>query len=72
MQKLALTELRQKLPNYLGRVAKDERFQITVRGKIVARLEPEVNEAEAALQRLIALRSQSVVVNLLLENIPKV
>lgn len=69
MQQVAMTDFRQHLPAYLQRVASGERFQITVRGRIVARVEPEQNESEAAYQRLLALRSQSQVGDLL--NAPK-
>ncbi|TXH03142.1 MAG: type II toxin-antitoxin system prevent-host-death family antitoxin [Candidatus Moraniibacteriota bacterium] len=65
MQQIAMTDFRQHLPTYLNRVAGGERFQITVRGKVVARIEPEQDQAEAALQRLIALRSQAIVGDLL-------
>ena len=65
MQQIPMTDFRQHLPTYLNRVISGETFQITVRGKVVARLEPEVDEIEAARQRLQALRAQSFVGDLL-------
>ncbi len=59
MQQINITELRLHLPVYLDRVRRGEQLQVTVRGQVVARLIPEQNPADAARDRLIALRSQS-------------
>jgi prevent-host-death family protein len=56
---VSITELRQNLPSYLDRVAAGEAFLVTVRGKIVARLAPEIDAAEAAYQRILTYRQQS-------------
>jgi prevent-host-death family protein len=50
---MAQTELRQNLSAYLRRVKAGERFEVTVRGVPVARLEPLV-PADASLARLEA------------------
>jgi prevent-host-death family protein len=56
---VSITELRQNLPSYLDRVEAGETFLVTVRGKVVARLAPEADAAEAAYQRILSYRSQS-------------
>ena len=61
MIKVNITKFRQNLPSYLTRVAAGEQFQITVKGKVVARLEPDLDEAELARKRLGDYRGQSVV-----------
>ena len=58
-QAVNITELRQNLPSYLDRVATGESFLVTVRGKVVARIQPELDEAEAAYQRLLSYRENS-------------
>jgi len=55
-----VTELRQHLPSYLDRVQLGEEIEITSHGKLIARLVPVRDEAAAALERLIALRGQCV------------
>lgn len=56
-----ITELRHNLSIYLNRVEAGESFLVTVRGKVVARLAPETNAAEAAYQRILEYRSQTLV-----------
>lgn len=56
-QSVNLTELRQNLPSYLDRVKAGESFLVTVRGEIVARIQPEVDPAEEAYQRLLSYRN---------------
>jgi prevent-host-death family protein len=51
-----VTELRQNLPAYLEQVRKGKEVQVTVHGRVVARLVPEQDEQAAARQRLEALR----------------
>ncbi|MBI2313462.1 MAG: type II toxin-antitoxin system Phd/YefM family antitoxin [Betaproteobacteria bacterium] len=58
MTQVNVTELRQHLPDYLERVKKGEEVQITVHGKVVARLIPEAEQAEAARKWLIGLRGK--------------
>jgi len=58
MSKVNVTELRQNLPAYLEQVRKGEELQVTVHGKVVARLVPEQDEQAAARQRLAALRGK--------------
>lgn len=56
MEDIKLTELRQNLPAYLKQVEQGRELRITSRGKVVARLVPAENAAEAARARLKALR----------------
>jgi prevent-host-death family protein len=53
-----VTEFRKHLPEYLKKIQQGEEIQITNRGKVIARVVPEVDEAEAARQRLLALRGK--------------
>ncbi len=50
-----VTELRQKLPQYLARVQGGERLQVTSRGKVIAQIAPPApsgDETTAARARL--------------------
>jgi len=50
-----VTELRQKLPEYLARVRGGERLRVTSRGKVIAEIAPPAasrDEAAAARARL--------------------
>ena len=58
MMHVNVTELRQHLPSYLDRVQLGEEIEITSHGKLIARIVPVRDEAAAALERLIALRGQ--------------
>jgi prevent-host-death family protein len=58
-QAVNITELRQNLPGYMERVEAGESFLITVRGKVIARIQPEIDPAEAAYQRLLSYRENS-------------
>jgi len=58
MMHVNVTELRQHLPSYLDRVQLGEEIEITSHGKLIARIVPIRDEAAAALERLIALRGQ--------------
>ncbi len=61
MSKVSITELRQNLPAYLARVRKGDEIQVAVHGKVIARIVPEVDAAQAARQRLLALRKKAKV-----------
>ena len=61
MLNVNVTELRSHLPDYLKKVRAGEEVAVTSRGKVIARLVPEVDETVVARQRLDALRGQSVV-----------
>jgi prevent-host-death family protein len=54
--KVNITELRQNLPTYLARVRKGEAVEVTVRGRVIARIVPEEDRRAAARKRLKALR----------------
>ena len=58
MTSINITELRQHLPEYLKQVQAGEEVVITVHGKAIARIVPDLRESEcdAALKRLDALR----------------
>jgi prevent-host-death family protein len=59
MAKVNITELRQNLPGYLARVREGEAVEVTVRGKVIARIVPEKDRAAAARERLRALRGKA-------------
>jgi prevent-host-death family protein len=54
--KVKVTELRQNLPAYLARVKRGEELEVMVHGKVVARIVPEQDRAEAARKRLAEMR----------------
>ena len=56
MARTNVTELRQNLPSYLARVQKGEAVEVTVRGRVIARIVPGEDTREAARKRLEALR----------------
>ena len=56
MPKVNITELRQNLPTYLARVQKGEALEVTVRGRVIARIVPEEDRRAAARKWLKALR----------------
>jgi len=58
MQKVNITELRSNLPLYLAHVRRGREMQITHRGKVIARIVPERDPAQAARERLLALAPQ--------------
>lgn len=59
MLQVNVTELRNHLPAYLGRVRSGEEVAVTSRGKVIARLVPERDECGAARSRLEAIRKKS-------------
>ena len=65
MQQVKITELRAHLPDFLKKVSKGEHIQITSHGKTIARLIPEIDEVEAAQNRLNALRGTMIVGDIL-------
>lgn len=65
MPQVNVTELRQRLPFYLEQVSKGEELQITVHGRIIARIVPERDVREASLRRLIASRNKCRIGDLL-------
>jgi len=61
MSEVNVTELRQNLPEYLADVKKGKELKITVHGKVIARIVPEVDAKAAARKRLAALRAKCTV-----------
>ena len=61
MQEINVTELRKHLPSYLKRVARGEQIRVTSNGKVLARIVPEEDPADAARRRLEALRGTMIV-----------
>jgi prevent-host-death family protein len=61
MIRVNVTELRNHLPTYLGRVKTGEEVAVTSRGKVIARLVPEVDECKAARLRLETSRKDSMI-----------
>ena len=55
---ISITEFRKHLPEYLKKIQQGDQIQITNRGKVVARVVPEIDVVEAARQRLEALRDK--------------
>ena len=58
MTRVSVSDLRQNLPAFLKRVQAGEHLQITSRGRVIARIEPERDPAEEARQWLLALRDR--------------
>ena len=54
--KINVTELRQNLPAYLARVRAGEALEVTLRGRVIARIVPGEDRQLAARKRLKALR----------------
>lgn len=59
MIQVNVTELRKHLPAYLKKITTGEEVAVTSRGRVVARLVPEVDDSLAARQRLEAIRETS-------------
>ena len=62
MTRVNVTELRQHLPNYLQQVQNGEEIEITVHGKVIARLSPVEDKQESAHKRLETLRGKGYIV----------
>ncbi|MDX1251069.1 MAG: type II toxin-antitoxin system prevent-host-death family antitoxin [Gammaproteobacteria bacterium] len=58
MRRVNITEFRSHLPTYMDEIQKGETIDITSRGKVIARVVPVEDAAEAARRRLIALRGK--------------
>lgn len=56
MRQVNVTELRNHLPAYLGRVQSGEEIQITSRGKVIAMMVPGRDRRAEARERLAELR----------------
>lgn len=59
MIQVNVTEFRNHLPAYLDKVKTGEEVALTSRGKIVARLVPELDESLRAREWLAAIRATS-------------
>jgi prevent-host-death family protein len=59
MSRVKVSELRQNLPEYLARVREGQEIEVTVHGRVIARIVPEGGRAEAARERLKALRAKA-------------
>jgi prevent-host-death family protein len=59
MPKVNITELRQNLPAYLARVREGEAVEVTVRGRVIARIVPGEDRQAAARKWLKALRGKA-------------
>ncbi|MEX0959209.1 MAG: type II toxin-antitoxin system prevent-host-death family antitoxin [Burkholderiales bacterium] len=51
-----VTQLRQNLPDYLRQVQEGHEVEVTVRGKVIARIVPEAARSERAKKKLAELR----------------
>jgi prevent-host-death family protein len=61
MREVNITELRSRLPAYLGAVEAGEEVRITSRGRVVARLLPPLDAKAEARARLEELRGRCTV-----------
>lgn len=61
MPKVKVTELRQNLPAYLAQVRKGEEIEVTVHGKVIARIVPEKDRRAAARKFVKSLRKTAVI-----------
>jgi prevent-host-death family protein len=61
MLTINVTEFRKCLPAYLKCVQEGDEIQLTNRGKTIARIVPAEDEAEAARERLEAIRGTAIV-----------
>jgi len=59
MPKVNITELRQNLPTYLARVKAGDTVEVTVRGRVIARIVPEEDRQAAARKWLKKLRKSA-------------
>jgi prevent-host-death family protein len=71
MPKIKVSELRQHLPAYLARVKAGEELEVMVHGKVVARIVPEQDRAEAARERLAQMRRNGARIVGDIMNVPK-
>ncbi len=71
MSRVKVTELRQNLPAYLARVKRGEELEVMVHGKVVARIVPEQDRAEAARKRLAQMRRDGARIVGDIMNMPK-
>jgi prevent-host-death family protein len=60
MTRVSVSDLRQHLPAYLKRVQEGEELQVTCRGRVIARIEPERGPGEEARAWLEGLRGKVV------------
>ena len=56
-----VTQLRQNLPEYLKQVREGKEVEISVHGKVIARLVPEAAKSDRAKKRLADLRKTAKV-----------
>lgn len=59
MSKVKVTELRRHLPAYLARVQAGEAIEVTVHGRVIARIVPEGDNAAQAREWLKTLRGKA-------------
>jgi len=65
MPTVSVTEFRQHLPTWLKRGQAGEEIHITSRGRVIARLLPEEDPAEAASKRLKTLQGTVIIGDIL-------
>jgi prevent-host-death family protein len=56
-----VTQLRQNLPDYLKQVQEGKEVEVTVRGKVIARIVPEAAKSDRAKKKLAELRKTAKV-----------
>lgn len=65
MLHVKISDLRAHLPDFLKKVSNGEQIQITSHGKTIARIIPEIDQVDAAIKRLDALRGTMIVGDIL-------
>ena len=61
MPKVKVTELRRNLPDYLARVERGEEIEVTVHGRVIARIIPQADRSAEARKFLKSLRKTVVI-----------
>ena len=61
MPKVKVTELRRNLPDYLARVERGEEIEVTVHGRVIARIIPQADRSAEARKFLKSLRKTAVI-----------
>ena len=59
MAKVNITELRQNLPAYIARAREGETVEVTVRGRVIARIVPEADRQAEARRWMKKIRKKA-------------
>jgi prevent-host-death family protein len=61
METVNISDLRNRLPEYLSRAEAGEEIEVTRRGEVIARILPPQDKRQLAKARLAALRAHAMV-----------